>query len=285
MKKNILPFIAIIAVMLNACDDTVKKNENTAEIAASEKITNKEKAIQLVENYDASKNHVDLKNVKIHQADVSEDESGKAFFFNQESRGKVKILHALEDGNKVAIHYSSELNGNKSVNWAVYNFNKLGQIDEVWTNKSPEMKPNASGRTMIDGTTQISDLDKTKENKSLMENFFSDIIIGGKFELAANYYDGDKLIEHDPNAGDGAKALIDYAMGLAKAGKPQIFNKVHLLIAEGDFVLVATDYSQAKIPGAYFELYRLENKKIAERWLVNETIATQENWKNKWGKF
>ena len=36
---------------------------------------------------------------------------------------------------------------------------------------------------------------------------------------------------------------------------------------------------------SYYKSYRLENRKIAERWLVADDIALAGEWKNSCGKF
>lgn len=44
----------------------------------------------------------------------------------------------------------------------------------------------ASGNSMTDGPTEITDLDKTAENKALVMEFVEDILHNGKGELMAN---------------------------------------------------------------------------------------------------
>ncbi|MBQ8069741.1 MAG: hypothetical protein IJ202_02690, partial [Bacteroidales bacterium] len=53
-----------------------------------------------------------------------------------------------------------------------------GKIVEHWDNLQETPKgANPSGHTMLDGTTEIKDLDKTAENKTLAENFVKDVLI------------------------------------------------------------------------------------------------------------
>lgn len=53
-----------------------------------------------------------------------------------------------------------------------------------------------------------------------------------------------------------------------KAGK--------LAVSEGTF---------GDAPTAYYDLWRVENAKIAEHWDVMETIAEKSTWQNENGKF
>jgi hypothetical protein len=50
-------------------------------------------------------------------------------------------------------------------------------------------------------------------------------------------------------------------------------------------VLVASDLTQGQQARSYWELYRLQNGKIAERWLVADDISPANEWKNAYGKF
>ena len=45
---------------------------------------------------------------------------------------------------------------------------------------------------MIDGTTEVKDLDKTEENKKLVAQFVSDVLQGKAPEKLTSYFDGDK---------------------------------------------------------------------------------------------
>ncbi len=58
---------------------------------------------------------------------------------------------------------------------------------------------NPSGRTMTDGTTEIKDLEKTADNKALARSFVDNILVNGRMEKLAGYFDGDNYIQHNPN--------------------------------------------------------------------------------------
>ena len=58
--------------------------------------------------------------------------------------------------------------------------------------------PNPNGHTMTDGTTTITDLDKTEANRTLVRNFVDYIFVNGKMERLASYFNGDNYIQHNP---------------------------------------------------------------------------------------
>ena len=52
-----------------------------------------------------------------------------------------------------------------------------------------------------------------------------------------------------------------------------------------NFVLVVSEGSFGDAPTAYYDLFRVEEGRIAEHWDVIETIPPREAWKNDNGKF
>lgn len=77
---------------------------------------------------------------------------------------------------------------------------------------------------------------------------------------------------------DKAIALIStFATGDTEAAKN--------LLAEGYYGLAVSEGTFGGKPTSYYDLWRVENGKIAEHWDVMETIADQADWQNENGKF
>ena len=144
---------------------------------------------------------------------------------------------------------------------------------------------NPSGYTMIDGTTEVKDLDKTEANKTLVNNFVSDILVNGKMEEISSYFDGDNYIQHNPQIGDGLSGLGQALKYMASQGVTMKFNKIHRVLGEGNFVLVVSEGTFGDAATSFYDLFRVENNKIAEHWDVMENIAPKAEWKNQNGKF
>ena len=64
-----------------------------------------------------------------------------------------------------------------------------------------------------------------------------------------------------------------------------ICNTVYQVLTQGDFFLAACGGTFGSAPTAYYDLWRVEDGKIAEHWDVMETIADQSTWQNQNGKF
>ena len=84
-----------------------------------------------------------------------------------------------------------------------------GLIVEHWDNlQETPATPNPSGHSMIDGATELKDLGKTEANKALVKNFVEDILVNGKIEKLAGYFDGDNYIQHNPLIPDQLSGVI-----------------------------------------------------------------------------
>ena len=72
---------------------------------------------------------------------------------------------------------------------------------------------------------------------------------------------------------------------LATQGLAVKYTKVHKILGEGNFVLVVSEGNFGDKPSAYYDLYRIQNGKIAEHWDTIQAIPPREEWKNPNGKF
>ena len=57
------------------------------------------------------------------------------------------------------------------------------------------------------------------------------------------------------------------------------------MLAQGNYVLAVSEGIFGGAPTSYYDLWRIENGKIAEHWDVMETIAEKDSWANQNGKF
>ncbi len=201
-----------------------------------------------------------------------------------EGSAKVDTVRAFEDGDYVFTHTEYNFFGPK-VGFDIFRYEN-GQIVEHWDNLqvTPE-SPNPSGRSMIDGNTELKDLDKTVENKQLVKSFVTDVLINDELDKLAAYFDDDNYIQHNPNIADGLSGLGAALEAMAKQGVTMKYDTVHKVLGEGNFVLVVSEGSFADQPTAFYDLFRVANGKIAEHWDTIETIPPQAEWKNTNGKF
>lgn len=196
---------------------------------------------------------------------------------------KANTYRAFQDGNFVFTHTEYDFFGPK-IGFDIFRFED-GKIVEHWDNLQETAKPNPSGHTMIDGTAELKDLDKTETNKTLVQNFVNDILVNGKMEKLQDYYNGDNYKQHNPLIGDGLSGLGKALGEWAKQGITMKYDTVHKVLGEGNFVLVVSEGHLAGKHSSFYDLFRVENGKIAEHWDTIEEIPAKESWKNNNGKF
>lgn len=198
----------------------------------------------------------------------------------------VKNIRAFADGDKVFLQTIYNFAGaGEQVAFDIFRMDGDGRIAEHWDNLAALAAPNPSGHTQTDGTMTITDLDKTEENRKLVKGFLFDVMQGNHPEKTPDYFDGDSYIQHNTGIADGLSGLGAALAALAEQGIQMIYTTVHQVLAQGNFVLAVSEGTFGGAPTAYYDLWRVENGKIAEHWDVMETIADQSTWANDNGKF
>ena len=198
----------------------------------------------------------------------------------------VNNIRAFEDGDKVFLQTVYNFAGaGEQVAFDIFRFDENGKIAEHWDNLAAEAEPNPSGRTQIDGTLVIGDLDKTEANREVVKNFLNDVMQGNRPEKTPDYFDGDTYLQHNTGIADGLSGLGAALAALAEQNIQMIYTTVHQVLAQGNFVLAVSEGTFGGAPTSYYDLWRVENGKIAEHWDVMETIADKSTWQNQNGKF
>ena len=198
----------------------------------------------------------------------------------------VNNIRAFEDGDYVFLQTVYNFAGaGEQVAFDIFRFDADGEVAEHWDNLAALAEPNPSGHTQIDGTMEITDLDKTEANRELVENFLYDVMQGHNPDKTAEYFDGDAYIQHNTAIADGVSGLNAALAALAEQGIQMIYDETHMVLAQGNFVLAVSEGTYGGAPTSYYDLWRVENGKIAEHWDVMETIADQSTWQNSNGKF
>ena len=173
----------------------------------------------------------------------------------------------------------------EQVAFDIFRFDEDGKIAEHWDNLAALAEPNPSGHTQTDGTMEVTDLDKTEENRELVKSFLYDVMQGNNLDKTPDYFDGDNYIQHNSGIADGVSGLNAALGALAEQDISMVYDEVHMVLAQGNFVLAVSEGTFGGTPTSYYDLWRVENGKIAEHWDVMETIADQSTWQNQNGKF
>lgn len=221
-----------------------------------------------------------------HNLGVADGLAGFGALLQQLPKGSAKVntVRVFQDGNFVFAHTDYNFFGPK-IGFDIFRFED-GKIVEHWDNlQEKPTAANPGGHTMTDGPTVAADLDKTAANKALVKSFVEDILVNGKMDKLAGYYNGNNYIQHNPQIADGLSGLGAALDAMAKQGITMKYNTIHKVLGEGNFVLVVSEGVFAGKATSFYDLFRVENGKIAEHWDVIEAITPQSEWKNKNGKF
>ncbi len=197
---------------------------------------------------------------------------------------RVNTVRVFADDDYVFTHTEYDFFGPK-VGFDIFRFEN-GKIVEHWDNLQPTpAQANPSGRSMTDGPGVATDLDRTEANKERVRGFVDDILVNGRMDRLAGYFDGDRYLQHNPQIADGLSGLSAALQALASQGVAIRYDRIHRVLGEGDFVLVASEGEFGGKPTAFYDLFRVENGKIAEHWDTIETIPPRPEWRNANGKF
>ena len=193
--------------------------------------------------------------------------TSNALFFD------IDTVRVIRDGDIVAIH-GRHVGESESVAFDLFRFDENGLAVEHWDGIQEAPETTASGRSMTDGQTEITDHDNTEENRTLVTNFYTDVLINGKAEKIADYL-GDVYMQHNPKIADGAEGLMAIFNYLLENQIPFALHKTHRSIAEGNFVLLQSEGEIAGKPNVFYDLFRVENGKIVEHWDVVQEIPAE----------
>ena len=199
---------------------------------------------------------------------------------------KAKVVRAFTDGDFVVTHTEYDFFGPK-VGFDVFRFER-GLIVEHWDNLAPITPPNPSGRTQLDGATEVGDTDRTAANKEVVKGFVNDVLLGGQGDKMTTYVNHKQYLQHNSAVADGLDGLGAALQYFAENGMVMKYDKIHRVLGEGNFVLTISEGHFGAGAGehvAFYDLFRLDGGKIVEHWDVIETIPPRSEWKNDNGKF
>lgn len=265
------------------------QNKSISKTKKSAKMENKQKVVSLLKSIETGAKepagYINPNKYIQHNLGVADGIAGFGAVLHAlpPNSAKANTVRAFQDGNFVFTHTDYNFFGPK-IGFDIFRFED-GKIVEHWDNLQEIAKPNPSGHTMIDGATEIKDLNKTDANKKLVKAFVDDILVNGKMDKLAGYFDGDNYIQHNPNVPDQLSGLGKTLGEWAKQGITMKYDTIHKVLGEGNFVLTVSEGTLAGKHTSFYDLFRVENGKIAEHWDVIETIAPKESWKNNNGKF
>ena len=288
--KQVLTAVALLLLVANGQAQDKKSNLKKSErMETKTELSNKEKAAALISSLETGDQstiaYINPTNYEQHNLAVADGLEGFGAVLQHAPKGgfKANVVRSFQDGAYAITHTVYDFFGPK-IGFDIFKFEK-GKIIAHWDNFSDVAAKNQSGRTQTDGVVKITDLDKTEQNKALVKDFITTVLIKGQFDKMHNYFDGDHYIQHNALIGDGVSGLGKALEEMAKQGITMVFKENHIVLGEGNFVLAVSEGTFAGKPTSFYDLFRIENGKIAEHWDTVETIMPEADRKNNNGKF
>ncbi|MBY0572201.1 MAG: ester cyclase [Undibacterium sp.] len=112
------------------------------------------------------------------------------------------------------------------------------------------------------------------DNKRLVYDFWREVFEGGHMELAEKYM-AESYIQHNPTVPTGRAAFVEFFTKFSKPKTIEAKVKAPLvsIVAEGDYVILSfvrelaeSASASTKYTTTWFDMFRIENGKIAEHW-------------------
>jgi len=211
---------------------------------------------------------------------------GLAALFKQlaKSSPRVNIVRIFSDSDYVFAHTEYDFDTSR-IGFEIFRFEGDRTV-EHWDNIQRREGPNPSGHTMVDGPAKARDLDKTEYNREVVKSFVEEVLINGHLDKLERYIDDESYTEHNPRIGDGLPTLRSTLFDSAANENITIkYDKLHRVLAEGNFVLSVSEGNVDGIHSSFFDLFRVAQGKLVEHWDTIEAIAPRSEWKNDNGKF
>jgi predicted SnoaL-like aldol condensation-catalyzing enzyme len=224
-----------------------------------------------------------------HDPSIADGLAGMMSFVEEAANSPtadIAIYRTLVDGDFVLLH--SRYQGvaryaGPAIAFDLFRFQD-GKIVEHWGGQEPEAPPNLSGRTQVDGPTEVLDREKTEANRKLVQTYRETVMVSLRFDRIEEFIEGARYAQHASQIGDGIARLRERIASVAKEGG-QLNIAPRRFVAEGNFVLVLSEGDLPSGPTALYDLFRIENGKIVEHWDVLTPIPPRDHWKNSNGPF
>src|ERR1700675_4127755 len=103
--------------------------------------------------------------------------------------------------------------------WGSMSFGSKMEVVEHWDNLEEKCSHlNLSGRSQLDGPTEIAALDKTESNKNVVKGYFDSVIFQGQRDKVSQYRSMDNFRQHSCDGEDNKSGFQQKTAPSAKPG-------------------------------------------------------------------
>ena len=223
-----------------------------------------------------------------HSTGVRDGANGFVEFFEDFIRRNperdIQIVRTLEDGQYLFVHAYQSLNGGEA-EWVTLDFFDTDHNDKIiehWDVIAEYSDSTPSGHTSADRPAEVTDLERTEENKALVRALIEDVLMPGENPHNIDrYISSSQYVQHNREVADGLEHFEPLALD---PNRPLNYDEIALLVGQGNFVATLCRANWEGAPYAQADLFRIEDGLIVEHWDAAEPIAPESEWVNS-GKF
>lgn len=173
------------------------------------------------------------------------------------------FMRLIAEGDLVAVHMMVEFGGFKKIVFDLFRLEN-GLISEHWDAIQDVTALGPNAYQMIDGPIPIEKASECSQNKSVVEAWCQQVLINKEYNMIWTL-GSTQMIWHSQQA-------INGKLDIPNELKRIKIEKIHRIIAEGNFVMSQSNGMTNGIPHVFYDIYRLTDGKIQEYWSVSQAI-------------
>ncbi len=130
-------------------------------------------------------------------------------FLEAHPQREIELVRTLTDGRYVFVHANQVLDGG-AARWVtadIFLVDGNDKIVEHWDVITATREPNPSGRTQVDGATEIDDLELTEKNKDVVRRLLTEGLSKSPTADVGDFISAEQYLQHNSGAPDGLDAL------------------------------------------------------------------------------
>lgn len=175
------------------------------------------------------------------------------------------IKRMIADDSRVFVHLEVEFGPQKLAVADIFRIED-GILAEHWDCIHVQPEETISTNAMLGGESEVQNWGDTTSNGVIVKAFYEDCFIA--YQKIGKQVSSD-LIQHHPDVANTAEALQTY---LRSNQDKLSIEKIHQIIAEGNFVAIQAGGLWQDQPHVFYDLFRLENGIIEEQWSLKQAI-------------
>jgi predicted SnoaL-like aldol condensation-catalyzing enzyme len=178
----------------------------------------------------------------------------------------MRPMRGFVDGSRAFLH-SYQSFGRGQVSWVcvdVFDTDDGDLITARWHVTAPVILTR-SGRSQIDGPTEIIDVARTTDNKATVVRYVEEVLVNGGWDRLDRYIDS-TYAEHSPHVADGLSGLQHHFAHHRHVGTPIRYRQPSVVVGCGNFVVTFANATRGSYGYQVFDIYRLCGGVIVEHW-------------------